>query len=168
MTAQIRKLQSDDAAALLDLLRRALTEEPLAFVTSLDDESVSSIEVVRKDLERSPDNVVFGAFDGPLVGMLWFTRESRRKKSHKALIWRTFVLANSRGQGIGAQLIEAAIEHARTLDGVAALWLGVSEISSGARKLYERFGFRVWGTEPDSIRFNGESALLNYMMLELE
>lgn len=143
-------------------------ETPLAFVTSPDDDFVSSTEDVCEHLDRDPDTVVFGAFDEDLVGMLWFAREDRAKVAHKALIWRTFVRKESRGRGIGERLLEVAINHGRTLNGLAAIWLCVSDKSSVARRLYEKHGFRAWGVEPDSFRADGESAQLYYMTLHLE
>ncbi len=143
-----------------------MTEEPLAFVTSLED--ASSDEIVREQFERAPDTAIFGALDHGLVGMLWFARESRTKLAHKALIWHVFVRKEFRGRGIAGDLLRAAIAHARSLSGLTALWLGVSETAPDARKLYERHGFQVWGIEPDCICADGQSARLYYMELRLE
>jgi len=167
MGARIRQLEPGDETELLELLRLAVREEPLAFVTSDGDSSVASADVVRQELSRAPETVVFGAFDPSMVGMLWFARESRAKLSHKALLWRAFVHRDWRGRGLGAQLLQAAIDHARRLEGLTALRLGVSDRSTAARRLYERHGFKVWGVEPDCIRFGGESAELYYMTLQL-
>lgn len=168
MTAvPIRQLEPDDATELLGLYRHAVAEEPLAFVTSLEDELAMSLESVARRLTGAPDTVVFGAFDRRLVGMLWFAREPRRKLCHQALIWNVFVLREYRGQGVAGRLLRAAIAHARTLKGVESLWLGVSDRSPAARRLYERSGFEVWGIEPDGIRLDGESARMYYLGLRL-
>jgi ribosomal protein S18 acetylase RimI-like enzyme len=168
MGLQIRQLGPNDVLELLDLLREAAVEEPLAFVTSPEDDFISSTKSVREHLEPGPLTAVFGAFDRDLVGMLWFAREERTKVAHKALIWRTYVRKESRGRGIGGKLLEVAINHGRTLKGLAAIWLCVSDKSPVAKKLYERHGFRVWGVEPDSFRADGESARLYYMTLHLK
>lgn len=168
MTVRVRQLELGEESQLLELLRSALMEEPLAFVTSPEDDSMSSLESIREGLRRSPNVAIFGAFDGCLVGMLWLAREPRKKLSHKALIWRAFVRKEFRGRGIGGQLLGVAISHARGLDGLAALRLGVSDRSPAAHRLYERYGFRVWGVEPDCIRSNGESAQLYWMTLPLD
>jgi RimJ/RimL family protein N-acetyltransferase len=167
MELKIRQLESNDVPELLGLLQEAVIEEPFAFVTSPEDDFVSSIEAVREHLARTPNAVVFGAFERDLVGMLWFTREQRAKLSHKAMIWRTYVRKDSRGRGIAGKLLQAAIDHARTLQGLGAISLCVSDKSPGARKLYERYGFRAWGIERDSFRCDGESAALHYMTLQL-
>jgi GNAT superfamily N-acetyltransferase len=168
MKLQIRQLVPNDATELLDLLREAAMEEPLAFVTSPEDDFVSSTEIVRDYLERGPDMVVFGAFEDDMVGILWFAREERTKLAHKALIWRTFVRKESRGRGIGGKLLQTAIDHARRSKGLAAIRLCVSDKSPVARQLYEQYGFRIWGIEPDSFRADGESAQFCYMTLHLK
>lgn len=167
MTTQIRTLVPDDAPQLLKLLREAVTDAPLAFVTAIDDDIASSVALVREELARAPDTVVFGAFDDGMIGMLWFGRETRTKRRHKALIWRTFVQRPYRGCGVGRDLLQAAIAHAHTVKELTTLYLGVSGKSPNARRLYESFGFTVWGTEPDSIRHDGESTELYYMQLML-
>jgi GNAT superfamily N-acetyltransferase len=121
MNVEIRQLEPTDATELLRLLQQAVTEEPLAFVTSPEDHFVSSVDAVREQLERAPDIVIFGAFEPDMVGMLWFEREARTKLSHQALIWRAFVRKEFRGRGIGGQLLQTAIAHARNLNGLAGL-----------------------------------------------
>ena len=70
MSLEIRQLGPNDAAELVDLLREATIDEPLAFVTSPEDDFVSSNNTVREYLEQTPDKAVFGAFEPDLVGML--------------------------------------------------------------------------------------------------
>lgn len=164
---RIRQLEPSDATELFRLFREALTEEPLAFVASPEDDAASSVEAVAERLKGAPNTVVFGAFDPLIVGMLWFARESRAKLAHQALISNVFVCKEFRGRGVGGKLLEAAIAHARSLEGVEALWLGVSDKSPAALRLYERHGFSVWGLEPDGIRADGESAPMYYMELRL-
>ena len=77
------------------------------------------------------------------------------------------VLPEHRRQGIAARLLAAAIEHARLLPGVGTVRLSVSSTAPGAQRLYERAGFRVWGTEPDSLHHQGQSATEYHMILRL-
>lgn len=162
----IRQLELVDARELFRFWQAALREEPFAFVTSPEDD-VASFESLREYLSRRPDALVFGAFDPEMVGMLGISRENRRKLAHKALIWGVFVREEYRGHGVGEQLLSVAIDHARSVDGLKALRLGVSQRSAPARRLYERAGFRVWGIEPDCIQYGGESADLCYLELKL-
>jgi ribosomal protein S18 acetylase RimI-like enzyme len=86
--------------------------------------------------------------------------------AHKVHIWGMYVAPTHRRQGIGLQLLEAAIEHARSLSNVEIVRLSVSSTAPGAERLYERLGFRIWGTEPDSLHYKGQSATEYHMLLQ--
>ena len=60
--AAVRPLRAADAEDCLALRRRALREEPMAFLSSPEDDLVQTVEAMRSSLERAPDQVVFGAF----------------------------------------------------------------------------------------------------------
>lgn len=161
---QIRSLNSVDADALFQLRREALLDSPLAFSASPEDDIASSEEAVRAQLENRTGSLVFGAFEGGLHGMLGINRARHIKSARKAYLWGMYVKPAWRGQGAGAALLGAAITHARGLSGVRTLHLSVSEAAPEALRLYERAGFRVWATEPDSIQV-GEQLLSEYHML---
>ncbi len=168
MSILVRRLEQEDAGDLFRLRREAVQKEPFAFVASREDDVASSEEAVRERLS-SPDSPVFGAFDDQkLIGMLGLARERRKKEAHKACIWGAFVREDYRKRGAGAQLLQAAIAHARTMEGLASIWLGVSERTPNAQRLYELAGFEVWGIEPDCIRVDGESARLYHLSLSLK
>ena len=161
---QIRSLNSVDADALFQLRREALLDSPLAFSASPEDDIASSEEAVRAQLENRTGSLVFGAFEGGLHGMLGVNRARHIKSARKAYLWGMYVKPAWRGQGAGAALLGAAVTHARGLSGVRTLHLSVSEAAPEALRLYERAGFRVWATEPDSIQV-GERLLSEYHML---
>jgi GNAT superfamily N-acetyltransferase len=161
---QIRSLNSVDADALFQLRREALLDSPLAFSASPEDDIASSEEAVRAQLENRTGSLVFGAFEGGLHGMLGINRARHIKSARKAYLWGMYVKPAWRAQGAGAALLSAAITHARGLSGVRTLHLSVSEAAPEALRLYERAGFRVWATEPDSIQV-GERLLSEYHML---
>ena len=52
-------------------------------------------------------------------------------------------------------LLERLMEIARGWEGVNSLGLAVSEKSEGAKRVYERLGFRAWGREPGAARVEG-------------
>jgi GNAT superfamily N-acetyltransferase len=167
MTFDILLLEAADAAALLKLRRESLLAEPLAFLASPEDDLASSEEAVRAMLTRAPEAVVFGARADGLVGLVGLHRGTARKAAHKANLWGLYVTQAWRGRGVGAALVGAAVAHARTLAGVSAVRLSVSESALGARRLYERCGFTAWGTEPDALRSAGRSLAECHMQLEL-
>ena len=160
-------LTPGDAGELFRLRRSALLDSPLAFLASPEDDMASSEAVVRELLDPRRRSVVFGAFSPGLVGMLGLNPAHQRKAAHKVTLWGMFVAPTYRGQGVAAQLLDAAIRHARTLDGIRAVHLSVSESAVAARRVYEKAGFETWGIEPDAIRFEGRSESERHMRSSL-
>jgi RimJ/RimL family protein N-acetyltransferase len=163
----IRALTEDDLEACIALRREALADAPLAFAASPDDDFASSADSLRAQMAKAPDWVIFGAFEETLVGTVGLIRDRHVKASHKMHVWGMYVTPSHRGRGLGAQLLDAAIEHARAVSGVDWLFLGVSSAAPAAQRLYERAGFEIWGTEPDALRDGGSSVVEHRMALRL-
>lgn len=163
----IRELRQDDAVAYVELRHRALMEAPLAFASSPVDDLVSSITTVREELRRAPEFVILGAFDGNLIGTVGLYRDRHVKASHKAHLWGMYVIPSHRQQGVGSQLLDAALIHARMLPGVRWVHLSVTSAAPAAQRIYERAGFRVWGTEPEALCHEGRSVVERHMALSL-
>ncbi len=170
MNIDVKRLQPQDAEQLFRLRRKALLDVPFAFLSSPEDDfTASSTTEFRDRLSTTADDaVVFGAFDGgDLIGMVGLTRDRPIKAAHRAGIWGVYVKPEYRKLGVGAQLLRATLEHARRMEGVALVYLTVSEKTPNAKRLYESFGFVVWGLEPDCIRYAGESAREYHLALPL-
>ena len=168
MAIEVRRLASPDADQLFGLRRRALLEEPFAFLASPEDDLASSPEAVRIQLSSPSDDAVFGAFHvGELVGMVGVSRDRPIKAAHRVCVWGVFVDRQHRKRGVGSDLLNAALHHARQLEGVSSAYLSVSEKTPDAKGLYESVGFVVWGLEPDCIRVAGESAREYHLWLSL-
>lgn len=165
----VRRLQPADAESLFGLRRQALLEEPFAFLSSPEDDLASSPDAFRDQL-ASPDGTdVFGAVSGgELIGMAGLARDRPIKAAHRAYIWGVFVKPEYRGQGVGTQILKAALDHARQMDGIEIVYLSVSERTPEAKRLYESFGFEVWGLEPGCIRHAGETAREYHLSLTLK
>jgi GNAT superfamily N-acetyltransferase len=65
-----------------------------------------------------------------------------RKSEHAWLLDLLYVRPSARGGGLGTELLRAAAEHVRDA-GAQTLALGVLESNAGARRLYDRLGFRT-------------------------
>jgi RimJ/RimL family protein N-acetyltransferase len=168
LDSMIRQLRAEDAEVYAALRRAALLDAPLAFASSPEDDSACSVEAVRERLKHgAPNSVIVGAFDPELIGTVGLYRDHHIKMAHKIHIWGMYVAPTHRRRGIALKLLNAAIEHARSLPGVDMVRLSVSSTSHIAQRLYERVGFRIWGTEPDSLRHNGQSATEYHMLLQL-
>jgi ribosomal protein S18 acetylase RimI-like enzyme len=124
----IRMLADHDADAYVEVRRQALAEAPLAFASSPSDDIASSREAVGSLLRQAPESVVIGAFFDDLVGTVGLYRDRHLKFSHKGHLWGMYVVPRYRGQGVAAELLDAALRHAHTLAGVA--WVHLSVTSS--------------------------------------
>ena len=165
---KVNILDPQDAEAYAELRRESLLDSPLAFASSPDDDIVSSAEAVREQLRRAPDSVIFGAFQPGLVGSVGLYRDRHVKASHKAHLWGMYVVPAHRRQGVASRLLDAVLGHAASLPGVSWVELSVSSSTPEARRLYEHAGFRLWGTEPDALRHDGQTVVLHHMGLPLE
>lgn len=164
----IRRLQESDLDAYVALRREMLRELPLAFAASPEDDFAADRDALRASLARAPEWMLFGAFeDGALVGSVGMIRDRHRKAAHKMHVWGMYVLPSHRRRGHAGALLDAAIAHARAVDGITAIHLGVSDVAAEARRLYERAGFVVWGTEPDALRLDGKSVNEARMVLRI-
>jgi hypothetical protein len=157
---RIRPLGPDDADATHALRLEGLERHPDAFLSDADEERAAGPLATRRRLERNAASdgasVLFGAFDGErLVGMTGLVREKARKRRHRGCIVAVYVRVADRGRGIGGRLLDAALEHARTLNGVEVVYLSTSAGNEPALRAYASRGFRVWGTEPDALRVAG-------------
>jgi GNAT superfamily N-acetyltransferase len=163
----IRRLTPADAEVYAQLRREALELEPYSFSSSPGDDRMRSIEFVRDTLEGS-SQAVFGALMPQLVGTVGIQRLTRKKVAHKAELWGMYVRRDYRRQGLGRQLIEAALEFARALDGVRQVHLCVTEKAASAAALYGQLGFVTWGTEPAGVSVDGEDVADRHMILRLD
>jgi RimJ/RimL family protein N-acetyltransferase len=165
----IRPLCVDDAEAYLVLRQQALRDEPMAFLSSPEDDIARTVDAVRVQLRRpAHEAVVFGAFAAALIGIVGLHRDHHRKAAHKVHLWGMYVVPGHRRQGVAASLLAAALAHARALPGVAWAHLSVSATAPGARRVYERAGFRLWGSEPDALRHDGETAVEHHLAARLD
>jgi ribosomal protein S18 acetylase RimI-like enzyme len=163
----IRQLEVGDADAYLRLRREALRDSPLAFVSSADDDLVSSAEAAREQLRKAPDSVLLGAFEPDLIGAVGLYRDRHIKAAHKAHLWGMYVSPTFRRRGIAAGLLRAAVDYARSMPGVSWVQLSVSDAAPEARRLYERAGFETWGEERDALRHGGAAAGQHHMALQI-
>jgi ribosomal protein S18 acetylase RimI-like enzyme len=156
----IRILGAEDAAAYQALRLHGLRESPAAFGSTYEGEVDTPLAEIAARLARGAagENVVFGAWDegGQLVGVAGLGRGTSLKTRHRAGVWGMYVAPEARGGGVGRALLAALIAHARSLDGVERLVLGVEAGNEPARALYRSFGFVTYGLEPQAYLLDGE------------
>ncbi|HEX6037947.1 GNAT family N-acetyltransferase, partial [Longimicrobium sp.] len=156
----LRMLEAGDAAAFQALRLRGLRESPSAFGSTYEEEADRPLDDVAAHLalRAEGDDVVFGAFDGDvLVGVAGMRRPRNRKGRHRGGVWGMYVAPEARGRGVGGALLRAIVDHARTVEGLDRLELGVETTNAAARALYLAFGFVPYGVQPDAYRDDGVS-----------
>ncbi|RTR25797.1 GNAT family N-acetyltransferase [Deinococcus radiophilus] len=164
----IRPLAPADTDAYHAARLQMLREAPSAFLTDAEEFATRPLSAVADRLKPNPNNITFGAWDGPeLVGLVTLVREDSPRSCHRAHIYGMGVLERAQGQGVGGALLRTAVAYARELPGVLSLHLDVMETQEGARRLYESLGFQVWGTEPNAMCVGGQLLQAHAMWLDL-
>lgn len=155
----IRPLDSDDLDAFIQIRSDSLTQAPQAFGSDPRPVSAFDRTQTEKDLAaKNEKNFILGYFDeGVLQGIMGFALSDREKVRHRAFIWGVFVYPQYRGKGIGKALMEATLERAKGIEGLAKVVLSVTASAEAAKSLYESFGFKTYGLERDAMRWKGES-----------
>ena len=145
---EVRRLCGADAAAFQALRLEALAGHPSAFAAAYDEEASLPLAEVARRLDRG---LVFGAFaNGALAGTAGLAIPAREKKRHKGDLWGVYVREGARGQGLGRQLVEAVIGHARGR--VEQLYATVTTGNQAAHELYRGLGFQTYGREPRGLK----------------
>jgi GNAT superfamily N-acetyltransferase len=144
----LRRLGPGHAPAYRTLRLEGFAAHPLEFRYSpADEEALTLAETER----RLADSFVVGVFaGGELAGIGAWTRFAGEKLRHKGLLWGMYVQPRLRGTGAAARIVEAIVDDARGQ--VELLLLTVAAPNERARRLYERWGFEAYGTEPMAVR----------------
>ncbi|MEC9475572.1 MAG: GNAT family N-acetyltransferase [Planctomycetota bacterium] len=162
---EVREVSPGDEQQVLLLRQEALTEHPLAFSSSPEDDRMNS-QSYQQHI-TSDDMALFGIFaEEVVVGMAGLMRNSSLKTRHSAYIWGAYLRSSYRGRGAGRQLMELLIERARSW-GCESVDLGVSSSAPEARQLYLSLGFVPIGLRERAILWQGTAADEEYMVLQL-
>jgi ribosomal protein S18 acetylase RimI-like enzyme len=145
----VRRLRASDAVVYQQLRLEGFERHPREFRIAPQDEQGLLRETVAGRLEGS---FVAGAYGGDeLVGIAGFTRFEGAKLRHRALLWGMYVSPAARGGRVGDALIDFLLTEART-EGIEQMILTVAAENERARRLYQRWGFSAYGTEPRAIK----------------
>lgn len=148
------RLTPDHAPVYRALMLQAYTQHPQVFSSSAAERAALPLSWWASRLDAAADarEVVLGTFDGQqLVGVVGVGFESREKLRHKATLFGMYVAPQARQQGQGAALVQAALACARARSGIRLVQLTVTQGNQAAQALYERFGFAVFGLEPQAV-----------------
>lgn len=165
----VRLLTAADRVAFRGLRARALSEDPESFGRTAEEEAGVERLPMEASLEAPlPTTFLLGAErGGMLVGICGTYQGQTAKTCHTAEIVSVYVAPEARGAGVGAALVTEALARLARV-GIAIAKLSVAEESGAARRLYERFGFEVYGREPAGYRWRVRDWTLLLMRQELD
>lgn len=156
----IRLLQAEDAVLWKKFRLESFEHFPLAFASSWEEEEKVSDYQLQEWLKR---NTIYGAFmNGQLVGSVGFFKQECLKESHRGLLFGMGVLPEYQRRGIGSELMSILLRHAQ--NEVLQLTLSVENTNQKALRLYQRYGFTIYGTEPRSLKM-GDCFYDKYLMV---
>jgi ribosomal protein S18 acetylase RimI-like enzyme len=132
----------------------ALKNEPFAFGKAPEEHESTTVEsLAARFRDVPPGNFYLGAFRGhELIGMATFVREAGLKEKHKGRIYGVYVTFARRQDGVGRALLETLIESAKQDESLKQILLAVTTCQEAAKRLYQSFGFELYGTEPNALR----------------
>jgi RimJ/RimL family protein N-acetyltransferase len=151
----VRRLVPADAVSYRALMIGAYRDEKDAFTSTAAEREALPLTwwEARVAVDDDAAELVYGAFDaGQLVGAAGLNFERRTRTRHKATLFGMFVHPDFRGRGIAGALVRAVLAQARATPGIAVVQLTVTDTNAAALRLYERCGFRAFGTEPLAVR----------------
>ncbi len=145
----VRRLTSADAAAFHRLRLEGFARHPGQFRIAVEDEQRLPLAEVAARLDRE---YVVGGFQGAeLVAIGGLSRYAGAKLRHKALLWGMYVRQEARGAGLGDAIVARLLDHAVS-EGIEIVILTLAADNERARRLYERWGFVRFGTEPRAVK----------------
>lgn len=153
----IREANAGDAIPFRELRLHALQDSPTAFSADYQRNLSHAPQYWEDMLNPHPDEstIFLAVHENNRVGMTGIARGNTPKTRHSATVWGVYVKPDWRGFHIAERLIETCLRWARNRKIVAAK-LGVNATNTSAIKCYERCGFRVTGTEPRAIYYEGQ------------
>jgi ribosomal protein S18 acetylase RimI-like enzyme len=172
MNLTIRQLTPADASAYRALRLSALRAFPHAFQTDYEEAAQQPLSWAEQRL-ATPGDTMFGAFDdaqfdAPLAGAICLRTQEGRKNRHAAELKALAVDPERQRQGIGRALVAHLLAHARALGHVRQISLIVNYGNTNAERLYDAFGFRQFGLEPDAFLHDGRYYAKQHRQLKLD
>ncbi len=162
---EILEIKSDNIIIYKEFLAIGLNNDEENFRISPADDLNSGFPTNNRE-----DSFTLGAYcAGQLAGIVSFARDGqdREKLRHKGILFRMYVSNQYRGKGIAKSLIEELINIVRRIDTIEQINLTVIATNTGAKTLYEKFGFVTFGSEQNAIKWKGKYFTEDQMVLKL-
>jgi len=147
----IRKAKEDDAAEILRVVKRVMSEvdyfpstsEEFDFTVEQEEEFIKNIELF-----------LIAEVDNKIVGTSTLIRGDYEKIRHTAMFGIT-ILQEFTGLGIGSMMVKEVLNYSKE-NGIEKVDLEVFEDNLPGINLYKKFGFIVEGRKNKYIKVNGK------------
>jgi GNAT superfamily N-acetyltransferase len=164
----VRELGAADAAPYRELRLGSLRNFQFCHGPAYEDALEQDVGWHAERLAKAGD-FWFGAFDGNrLVGTIALRTQEQRRLRHSASLNSLMVAASQQGRGTGRVLIAHLIGFARSLGHIRQITLALTDGNANAERLYESFGFKLYGVEPDALCHEGRYYGKQHRQLILE
>lgn len=147
----IRLVRPSETEELLSLSRKTFYDAFEHLNNKEDFEAYTSVAFTHAKLLSEVQNqysqFYFAIIDDEKVGYMklnYASAQTELKEENGVEVERIYVLASQQGKKIGNQLLDYAIDKAKT-EGKLYIWLGVWEHNQAAQRFYERNGFKPFG-----------------------
>jgi len=164
----LRNACAKDAEQMIHYLKVSAAETE--FILRYPDEVTYTIEEEEKILEdnkSSPYNFMAVAeVDGVIAGNCAINVCGGKRKIRHRCSFGIALMKEYWGLGIGAALIELALEYAKKI-GYYQVELDVSAKNERAIKLYEKYGFKKCGTRPNALKLDSGGFADEYFMVKV-
>lgn len=167
MSITIEKAVKTDAAALLEFLKQVGAEtENLTFGAEGLSLTVEAEASYITNVLNSKDNIQLVAKDnGKIIGDASLERMPRRM-GHRGELGIS-VLKEYWNKGVGSRLMEAVISFAKEND-YDLIDLEVRSDNVQAIHLYEKYGFKKWGTHPSFFKIENKDIPFDSMYMRIK
>lgn len=163
----IREAVLSDVQQFRDLRLHALQDSPTAFSGDYFVSLNQPMSFWENRLRFDDYGMIFFAeHDKQLIGMTGVRQRESPKTKHSADILSVYVRPEWRGLRIAECILDTCAEWAKVRS-VVILKLGVMADNTSAVRLYERCGFKIYGTEPWDIFYDGKYYDLHLMSREI-
>lgn len=148
----LRKIEPSDIHELQNISRTTFRETFEAHNSAEDLNKYLheqlSLDKLSGEIQNSDSAFYFAEINNQAVGYLklnWGLAQTEQIDASAFEIERIYVLNSYLGKGLGAFLMDAALEIAYKMNPVF-IWLGVWEKNERAIHFYEKYGFKVFGS----------------------
>lgn len=165
----LRSACEDDAKDLIEYLKKTVKETP--YLLREEDEINLAVKdekgFINMRLEMDKALMLVAYIDGKHVGNCSFSPVGPFRRFAHRCDMAIALYQEYWGCGIGGIMLETALRYAKEV-GYEQVELEVVSSNTKAIKLYEKYGFKKYGTKPDNMKYSdGSYASTDWMMVKL-